>query len=54
MEYLAKAGYVPGEIAAWHFYKRPGRWCGYCNYLAVCMGDRQRAEESLIQIAPRP
>jgi hypothetical protein len=53
IEYLGKAGYVAGEINAGHFYKRPGRWCGYCDYLPVCMGDRQRAEESLVQITLR-
>src|ERR1043166_3453370 len=39
MEYLAKVDYVAREIAAGHFYKRPGKWCSYCDYLPVCLGD---------------
>jgi len=51
-EYLAKVEYVGGEITAGRFYKRPGRWCSYCDYLPVCMGDQQKIQETLVQVAP--
>ena len=51
-EYLAKADLVGRAIAAEHFYKRPGRWCGYCDYLPVCLGDQQKVHENLVQVAP--
>ena len=50
VEFLAKAKLVAHEITAGHFYKRPGKWCGYCDYLTVCLGDTRKARESLIQI----
>lgn len=53
-EYLAKADVVAHAIAAGHFYKRPGKWCGYCDYLPVCLGDQQKVSETLVQVAPRP
>jgi CRISPR/Cas system-associated exonuclease Cas4 (RecB family) len=52
-EYLAKTGVVAHAIAAGHFYKRPGKWCGYCDYLPVCLGDQQKVHETLVQVAPR-
>jgi RecB family exonuclease len=52
-EYLAKAGLVARAIDAGHFYKRPGRWCGYCDYLPVCLGDQKEVQETLVQVAPR-
>ncbi len=53
IEYLAKVAYVAGEIAAGHFYKRPGKWCGYCDFLAVCLGDEVKVRETLMQVTPR-
>jgi hypothetical protein len=50
-EYLAKVGYVAREITARHFYKRPGMWCAWCDFLPVCLGDKRRAEESLVTVA---
>ena len=50
MEYLAKAELVAHEITAGHFFKRPGIWCAWCDYLPVCLGDQQKIEETLIQI----
>jgi hypothetical protein len=47
-EFLAKVGYVAREIKAGHFYKRPGRWCGWCDFLPVCLGDTKKAEEALV------
>lgn len=49
-EYLAKAQLIAREIGAGHFYKRPGKWCTWCDYLPVCMGDEQTVKETLIQI----
>jgi len=52
-EYLTKAGVVAHAIAAGHFYKRPGKWCGYCDFLPVCLGDQEKVRETLVQVAPR-
>lgn len=52
-EYLAKANLVGRAITAGHFYKRPGKWCGYCDYLPMCLGDLQKVKETLVQVAPR-
>jgi hypothetical protein len=49
-EYLAKVGYVAREIAAGRFYKRPGMWCSWCDYLPVCLGDRQKMDETLVVV----
>ncbi len=49
-EFLAKAAHVGREITAGRFYKRPGIWCKWCDYLPVCMGDAKAIEESLVQI----
>ena len=52
IEFLDKAQYIGGEIAARHFYKRPGKSCSWCDYLPMCVGvgDKAKAHESLIQI----
>jgi putative RecB family exonuclease len=50
IEYLDKVHYVAEEIAAGRFYKRPGKWCGYCDYLPVCIGDKKKTEETLMEI----
>ena len=52
-EYLVKADLVGRAITAGHFYKRPGKWCGYCDFLPVCLGDSQKVRETLVQVAPR-
>jgi hypothetical protein len=49
-EYLSKAGLIAREITAGHFYKRPGRWCAWCDFLPVCIGDNKRTEEHLIRV----
>ena len=51
---LAKVECVAGEIAAEYFFKRPGEWCSYYDYLPVCLGDEQRIRETLVQVAPHP
>ncbi len=50
-EFLAKADLIAHEIAVGHFYKRPGKWCSWCDYLPVCVKDGKRAKETLLQIA---
>jgi len=54
LEYLEKVDHVAREISAGRFYKRPGRWCSYCDFLPVCLGDQAKAEETLARVAPRP
>ncbi|HTS16972.1 MAG TPA: PD-(D/E)XK nuclease family protein [Verrucomicrobiae bacterium] len=49
-EYLAKVGYVAREIANGHFHKRPDMWCAWCDYRPVCLGDKRKAEESLVTV----
>ena len=49
-EYLAKANRVGRAIVAGHFYKRPGKWCGYCDYLPVCLGDERKVRETPVQV----
>jgi CRISPR/Cas system-associated exonuclease Cas4 (RecB family) len=49
-KYLTKVGYVAREITAGRFYKRPGMWCAWCDYLPVCIGDKRRAEETLVTV----
>jgi RecB family exonuclease len=49
-EYLAKVEHVGHEIATARFYKRPGMWCSWCDFLPVCLGDTRRIEETLIQV----
>lgn len=50
-EFLVKAERLGQDIANQRFYKRPGKWCAWCDYLPVCLGDKQQAEESLVQAA---
>jgi RecB family exonuclease len=47
-EYLGKVQLVAEEITAGRFYKRPGKWCSYCDFLPVCMGDERKVSETLI------
>lgn len=41
---------ITDEITARHFYKRLGKWCAWCDYLPVCLGEKRRIEETLVQI----
>ena len=50
-EYLAKVGYLAREITGHRFYKRPGKWCSWCDYLPVCLGDKRKVEETLVTVA---
>jgi len=49
-DYLEKANLVARAITAGRFYKRPGMWCKWCDYLPVCLGDAKGVEERLVQI----
>ncbi len=49
-EYLSKVDYVAHEIELNHFYKRPGRWCSYCDFLPICLGNYKQIEDTLMQI----
>lgn len=50
LEYLAKVEYIAHEIAAGRFYKRPGKWCSWCDYLPVCTGDSDKVKQTLVQV----
>lgn len=50
-EFLAKAGHIAREILAGHFYKRPGKWCSWCDFLPVCLRDEAGVKETLIKAA---
>ena len=50
IEFLAKAEILARQISAGLFYKRPGKWCAWCDYLSVCTGDAERAKQTLVQI----
>jgi len=52
LEYLEKVRIVGNAITAGHFYKRPGWWCGGCDYLPVCLGDQQKVRETLLEVPP--
>jgi RecB family exonuclease len=47
-EFLRKADLVAREISARHFFKRPGDWCAWCDYLPVCLGDERTVRETLV------
>ncbi len=49
-EYLAKVRIVSEDIAAGKFYKRPGKHCGYCDFLPVWLGDGKAAQQTLVRI----
>jgi hypothetical protein len=50
MEYISKVGYVAKQIKAGEFYKRPGKHCSWCDYLPICLGDKRKTEETLVQV----
>ncbi|MBP7146447.1 MAG: PD-(D/E)XK nuclease family protein [Acidobacteria bacterium] len=49
-EFLTKAALLGRRIAEGEFYKRPGLWCAWCDYLPVCTGDTVRAAETLVRV----
>lgn len=50
MAYLEKAEYVGQQIQTGRFYLRPGRWCSQCDFLPVCLGDKKKVRDTLIQV----
>lgn len=50
-DYLRKVALIGRRIAHGEFYKHPGKWCSYCDFLPICLGDAQRAKEMLVQAA---
>lgn len=50
-DYLAKVGLVAREIQGARFYKRPGKWCSWCEFLPVCLGDAAQIEKTLVKTA---
>lgn len=49
--FLAKAKMLGRQILDGVFYKRPGMWCKWCDYLPVCTGDEKKAQSTLIQLS---
>jgi len=37
LDFLTKAAHIGRSIRDRVFYKRPGKWCGYCDFLPLCM-----------------
>src|SRR2546422_2482762 len=50
-EYLEKVRLVSDDIAATKFYKRPGKHCAWCDFLPVCLGNKKKAQDTLVRIA---
>lgn len=50
-EYVAKVRLIFDDVAAGKFYKRPGKHCGYCDFLPVCLGEKTKTRETLVKIA---
>jgi CRISPR/Cas system-associated exonuclease Cas4 (RecB family) len=48
--YVRKVEVVGQAIAAEQFYRRPGWWCGMCDYLPVCLRDEAKVRETLVQL----
>lgn len=49
-EFLVKAEYVASDIAASRFYKKAGKHCAWCDYRPICLRDKRKADETLVQI----
>jgi hypothetical protein len=49
-EFIDKVGYVAREIKAGSFYKRPGMWCSWCDFLPVCLGNKENVQRTLIHV----
>lgn len=49
-EYLAKMAITAQAIEAGQYYKRPGFWCSWCDFLPVCLEDTRKVKETLIQL----
>lgn len=51
MEFLFKLERLAAEILSGHFYKRPGKWCAWCDYLPLCTRDTAKANQTLTSAA---
>lgn len=49
-EFVQKAEWATQAIEAGQFYKRPGFWCAWCDFLPVCIGDDRQADETLVRL----
>lgn len=49
-EYLSKVQSVCRAISAADFYRRPGKWCSWCDFLPVCIHDHAQVAATLIAI----
>ena len=49
-EYVEKVRLSSEHILAGKFYKRPGKYCSYCDFLPLCMGDLKAATKTLVRI----
>lgn len=50
IEYLAKVRLVARAVRDGDFYKRPGKWCSWCDYLPVCLRDQAQVDATLMSI----
>jgi RecB family exonuclease len=50
--FLKKAGAIAHDIRSGRFFKRPGMWCAWCDYLPVCMGEQGKANDTLVRVPP--
>jgi hypothetical protein len=48
--YLTKVQLVARAVGAADFYRRPGKWCSWCDYLPVCLGDQAQVDATLVSI----
>jgi hypothetical protein len=48
MEFLAKVDHIARMVVSGCFYKRPGKWCSWCDYLPVCIKDHEKANATLV------
>lgn len=48
-EYLDKVGWTAEAIASGRYYKRPGFWCSWCDFLPVCLGNKGKVKATLVQ-----
>ena len=47
---LEKVQMIGRAITAAEFCRRSGKWCSWCDYLPVCLGDQRQIDATLIQI----
>jgi PD-(D/E)XK nuclease superfamily protein len=50
VEYLGKMKMVAQQITQRVFYKRVGFWCRQCDFLPLCLGQKEKAKDTLVRI----